>query len=151
MSEGKIVTLTVEHRKAAEEGHSFVYPIIGGTGWEGGFQTYQVEMPPPTPIPGEGEGEGTAEEAFWTKQLPSNSWIVSERGMIAVGAPEYDAAASSSGAYKLGVWVPPKVIISRPFKSSACWKLYTSVALPFHPNEHADQCNLTSNTMTRVN
>jgi streptogramin lyase len=37
-----IVTLIVEHRAQA-----FVYPIIAGAGWEGGFQTFQVEMPPP--------------------------------------------------------------------------------------------------------
>jgi DNA-binding beta-propeller fold protein YncE len=55
VSEDKILTLTVEHHKAAEEGHPFVYPIIGGAGWEGGFQTYHVEMPPPTPIAGEEE------------------------------------------------------------------------------------------------
>jgi streptogramin lyase len=37
-----IVTLTVEHRS-----QTFVYPVIAGAGWEGGFQTFQVEMPPP--------------------------------------------------------------------------------------------------------
>jgi len=37
---GQVLTLTVNHRSS-----SFVYPVVGGAGWEGGFQTYQVEMP----------------------------------------------------------------------------------------------------------
>ena len=61
VSEDKIITLTVEHHNVAQEGHPFVYPIIGGAGWEGGFHTYQVEMPPPTPIAGEEEEEEEAE------------------------------------------------------------------------------------------
>jgi hypothetical protein len=40
---GKFVTLTVKHHTA-----SYVYPVVAGAGWEGGFQVYHVEMPPPT-------------------------------------------------------------------------------------------------------
>jgi hypothetical protein len=39
---GNILTLKVAHR-----GGSFVYPVVGGTGWQGGFRTYEVAMPPP--------------------------------------------------------------------------------------------------------
>ena len=41
-----VVTLTVEHRN-----QSFVYPVIAGTGWQGGYQLHIVEMPPPEPDP----------------------------------------------------------------------------------------------------
>jgi sugar lactone lactonase YvrE len=37
---GDILTLTVNHH-----GSPFVYPVVGGAGWEGGFQTYQIVMP----------------------------------------------------------------------------------------------------------
>lgn len=42
-----IVTLTVHHRAGnpAAGGASFVYPITQGQGWEGGFQTYYVQIP----------------------------------------------------------------------------------------------------------
>ena len=51
------VTWTVSHRAGnpAAGGAPFVYPIVGGTGWEGGFRTTIVEMnnpmPPATPPP----------------------------------------------------------------------------------------------------
>jgi sugar lactone lactonase YvrE len=59
ISSGSIVTLTVQHRSG-----SYVYPVIGGAGWEGGVQTSYVEMPPPEPLPGEDEAEepGTERE-----------------------------------------------------------------------------------------
>jgi sugar lactone lactonase YvrE len=39
----EIVTLTVHHR-AGHEGQPFVYPVVGGSGWEGGFTTVEVDM-----------------------------------------------------------------------------------------------------------
>lgn len=36
-----IVTLTVEHKN-----QPFIYPVIAGAGWQGGFRTHIVEMPP---------------------------------------------------------------------------------------------------------
>jgi hypothetical protein len=51
------VTWTISHRAGnpAAGGAPFVYPIVGGTGWEGGFRTTVVEMnnpmPPATPPP----------------------------------------------------------------------------------------------------
>jgi hypothetical protein len=43
-----VITLTVHHRAGnpAAGGAPFVYPIVGGPGWEGGFHTYYVPMPP---------------------------------------------------------------------------------------------------------
>jgi hypothetical protein len=49
-----VLTLTVEHRSA-----EFVYPVVAGAGWEGGFQTSQVVMPPP-----EGESGEVSEGQF---------------------------------------------------------------------------------------
>ena len=45
-----VITLTVHHRAGdpAAGGAPFTYPVIAGSGWEGGFQTHQVQMPPPT-------------------------------------------------------------------------------------------------------
>jgi len=43
-----IVTLTVHHLEGnpAVGGASFVYPIIAGEGWEGGFESHEIEGPP---------------------------------------------------------------------------------------------------------
>ena len=43
-----VVTLTVHHRAGnpAAGGAPFVYPVSAGAGWEGGFQTTAVAMPP---------------------------------------------------------------------------------------------------------
>lgn len=43
---GNILTLTVPHRSK-----QYVYPVVGGVGWEGGFTTSLAVMPPPeTPL-----------------------------------------------------------------------------------------------------
>jgi hypothetical protein len=47
---GDVLTLHVEH----QTGGPYVYPVVGGAGWQGGFQTYQIAMPQP---PGQSEGE----------------------------------------------------------------------------------------------
>jgi len=59
VSQGKIITLTVGHKAS-----NVVYPVTGGAGWEGGFNTYYVQMPPPEPLPEEEEGETEAEAEF---------------------------------------------------------------------------------------
>lgn len=48
VSEEDVITLTVHHRAGnpLAGGAPFVYPIVGGAGWEGGFQTFIVTMPP---------------------------------------------------------------------------------------------------------
>jgi sugar lactone lactonase YvrE len=40
VSEGHVITLKVEHRAA-----QYVYPVVAGAGWEGGFSTQIVETP----------------------------------------------------------------------------------------------------------
>ncbi len=54
-----IVVLTVEHRGASPAGGQFVYPVVDGTGWEGGYRTITVEMAYKTPPPEE-EEEGSS-------------------------------------------------------------------------------------------
>lgn len=48
LSEGDLITLAVHHRLSdpAAVGAPFTYPIVEGRGWTGGFQTYEVQMPP---------------------------------------------------------------------------------------------------------
>lgn len=42
-----IIILTVEHHVNPAQGQPFIYPVSAGAGWEGGFQSNEVEMPPP--------------------------------------------------------------------------------------------------------
>jgi hypothetical protein len=56
MTGSNIVTLTVHHREGnpLANGAAFHYPVVGGSGWEGGFHTVEVKMSPPTeqaPVP----------------------------------------------------------------------------------------------------
>lgn len=48
MTGGNIITLSVQFKSG-----NWVYPIIAGAGCQGGFVTYQVEMPPVESMPGE--------------------------------------------------------------------------------------------------
>jgi hypothetical protein len=47
-----IITLTVHHRAGnlKADGAPFDYPVLAGPGWEGGFQTVIVQMPPAEPL-----------------------------------------------------------------------------------------------------
>lgn len=53
VTQPNIITLTVHHRAGnpAAGGAPFDYPVIAGSGWEGGIVTHQVQMPPPTEVP----------------------------------------------------------------------------------------------------
>lgn len=48
VSEGDVITLTVHHRDGnpLAGGVPFAYPVIAGSGWEGGLQTAVVTGPP---------------------------------------------------------------------------------------------------------
>ena len=50
VTQPNVITLIVHHRAGnpAAGGAPFDYPVIAGVGWEGGFVTHQVQMPPPT-------------------------------------------------------------------------------------------------------
>jgi len=51
VSQGNLITLTVHHRAGnpAAGGAPFDYPIIEGTGWEGGFHTTEIQLAEPQP------------------------------------------------------------------------------------------------------
>jgi hypothetical protein len=76
------VTLTVHHHSPSPAGGSFIYPVVAGVGWEGGFQTYISELPPPE----------TFEPLYW------------EADNLIVGPPEAvgssEASISSVGEMK---------------------------------------------------
>lgn len=59
VSEGNIITLAVEHRASSPGGGKFVYPVVGGSGWQGGLITHYVAMPPPEIPQGPTEAELT--------------------------------------------------------------------------------------------
>jgi streptogramin lyase len=70
---GDTLTLKVEHH-----GTSYVYPVVGGAGWEGGFQTSEIQMP--TGVENEGAiekeefGDGTySETAYGAPVLATSS------------------------------------------------------------------------------
>jgi hypothetical protein len=54
VSPPNVVKLTVHHRAGnpAAGGAPFTYPILDGSGWEGGLSTFEVTMPPSEPLPG---------------------------------------------------------------------------------------------------
>lgn len=54
VSDADTLTLTVHHAGGPPGGGSFVYPVVGGAGWQGGFQTYTVEIEEAAEEPEEG-------------------------------------------------------------------------------------------------
>jgi len=109
VSEGNVVTLTVAHRGLGPTGQPFVYPVVGGAGWEGGFQTFTVEEPPPEPLPQEDieEGEGEIEGA------------IGDGPRVAVFSSGPPEAEASTSAQELN----PKSLTRnrKKFKFTYCW------------------------------
>ncbi len=84
--EGNVLTLTVHHRAGNPKAGNtpFVYPVTSGVGWEGGFTTYQVIMPPPTEQEG-GEvwlsyGEVSAPEPISAEDPEASISVELEKG-----------------------------------------------------------------------
>lgn len=63
ISASDVLTLTVEHRGVSPAGGGFVYPVVAGAGWEGGFRTFSAELSEPVPPQEEG-GVITEEEGI---------------------------------------------------------------------------------------
>lgn len=112
---GNVLTLTVEHRNPSPAGGSFVYPVIGGAGWQGGYRMISVELAEPPPPDEEGSGEvGSAEEFVISAPEPSTPQQagITESAMISRAKnntsrqpyrwircapfPEYDVEAKAS-------------------------------------------------------
>jgi hypothetical protein len=128
------VTLHV-HYKAGHDGQPFIYPVVGGTGWEGGFRTITVEMG----LPEEEEQDQTG--GFWSKQLPDGYWDWAESKIVA-GPPEFEAQTS-------GVISSPGRA-SRWFAGAACW--HTPLGdpeWPPHRNPNAGWCQITERLAAR--
>jgi sugar lactone lactonase YvrE len=89
-----VITLTVEHRSPSPAGGQFVYPVVGGTGWQGGYRTISVELTEPPP-PTEEDSE-----TYELEQLGAGNVIV---GSSTVGPPEETQALSKTEALALGL------------------------------------------------
>jgi streptogramin lyase len=59
---GNSVILAVNHRQNGPTGAPFVYPVVAGTGWEGGFRTVEVHVE--TEEEASGEVTGSAIEGY---------------------------------------------------------------------------------------
>jgi hypothetical protein len=77
VTDGNIVTLTVHHRAGNPKagGAVFDYPIIAGEGWEGGFQTSIVQMPPAEADP-RAQREREAREASEREAFKNSHCVV---------------------------------------------------------------------------
>jgi streptogramin lyase len=103
VSGNAIITLIVEHHA-----QSFIYPIIAGAGWQGGFQTSIVQMPPPESPEEEEEGESTVE---------SEGGVVVLRGAT-IGPPI--AGMHEAGEPDPEPWVGSPYTMTHKFKFFEC-------------------------------
>lgn len=140
ISREEVLTLTV-HYKAGDNGVPFVYPVMAGTGWEGGYRTILDEMRNPLGESGPLEEpisiseEEEPIEYHWFPTL--HKWGAAMADALEVGAPE--PAAREAGSATL----------SRPFKGPACYVFpVEELPTPLKPNT-SGECNLTGDTMLR--
>ncbi len=116
------ITLTVEHRAPSPAGGAFVYPVISGAGWQGGYRTLSVYLgePPPEPPPVTGEESPAGEEFVISAPEPSTPQKagITDPSMIAqsrtstvrheirnircVPKDVYDAGPEGNGYYGIG-------------------------------------------------
>jgi sugar lactone lactonase YvrE len=116
------VSLTINHHAPSPAGGSFVYPVVAGVGWEGGFQTYISELPPPEPLGGEEEGGGGGVEV----EIDSRSVIAA---VSTVGPPTADTSSVPLAASKPSV---PRVARAYNFDECA-WKHAPGSGIPDPP------------------
>jgi sugar lactone lactonase YvrE len=105
-----VITLTV-HLNEGPGGQPFVYPVVAGTGWEGGFTTIVVEMNNPTPPPEESGGtvgEACEEECVAEEEVQGTINIMTMSPPI--GDPERRFKFTHCYPHKIkdgGVTTPP--------------------------------------------
>jgi sugar lactone lactonase YvrE len=130
------ITLKVAHRNGG-----FVYPVIAGTGWEGGFQTSYVVMPPPEPMPLEECEECETAEEFFSEEGRVHT------GVETYGPPVAEASSSVPLEAKLPTSPPPR---RRAYNFDECaWEKdtpneYDPGAVPSDPHYRAQmsqQCH----------
>jgi hypothetical protein len=83
LTSANIVTLTVHHREGNPLANwaSFHYPVVGGSGWEGGFHTTEVAMSPASPPPVEEAPSPTCEVPI----LQGRTLKSARRALLAAG------------------------------------------------------------------
>jgi tripartite motif-containing protein 71 len=100
ISEGKIVTLTVEHHAG-----TFVYPVIAGAGWEGGFTTTEVPTPPDEQEVKEEEERILREEIEANEQAQSEQYEEGTNiGSVLTVDPPVPTNFSDAGVEDLAAW-----------------------------------------------
>ncbi len=135
---GNILTLTVSHRSS-----SFVYPVIAGAGWEGGFRTVDIPIPPQEEHQSESEEEEAIEAEL--EVFPPEPGTPDEAGVSSEEAKGFDADASKAPAFKL--W--RQKVQHRKFRWIQCNKLpeWPSIGdLPIAPRPGGDCGNPFSDT-----
>ena len=99
---GEVLTLTIEYKGvSAETGESFVYPIVAGTGWEGGWHGGSELIAGEPEAPPSGTVEEVEEEPA-IYEVGGGNWTGLSNGPMAVTPPQY----FSSRILERGVYVP---------------------------------------------
>ena len=112
VSQGNVVTLTVRHHAPSPAGGSFIYPVLAGSGWQGGFQSVIVELPK-TEQPEEEEGEEGAAE--WDDAAPGTGLKIVTFGppvaqlSLAGSTLEPKSAARNEKAFKFTYCHPHRI------------------------------------------
>jgi hypothetical protein len=100
---GNVITLTVHHRDGnpAAGGAAFDYPVIVGEGWEGGFQTSVVQMPPAELLP-VGREEVLASEGCLVPRLKSRGLRRSKKKLRETGCRIGEVTIRKGASAKTG-------------------------------------------------
>jgi hypothetical protein len=102
---GDTVTLMVKHKTA-----SYVYPVVGGAGWEGGVRTYEVALANTANGGGEGEVGEVSEGDFGA----NGEYSYRE---LTIGAPQPLASNAYRPSQVKGNNIPEK---TRPYNFHEC-------------------------------
>jgi hypothetical protein len=119
VSAPNVITLTVHHRagNSAAGGASFVYPISGGEGWEGGFHTEFIQGPPDENelrearerVARERTADAASKEACRVPQLRGRTLAASRRSLARSGCRIGRVRRGKATSAK-----PPRVVDQSP-------------------------------------
>lgn len=156
VTQPNIVTLTVHHREGnlAAAGAPFTYPILAGSGWEGGFRTITVPMDQPHPPTSTPPATTTApppapERVLVTRALGEDklyfrphSFLLSADGTFGVGKVQWKSygggAATASGRAFANDCIPNCAAghFSRPPATLRLSKIVTCQGQPVYSRLH---------------